>query len=329
MPSGPTDEPALWQVAPRARSIPWVRLGFWPTPITAARGELADRLWFKREDLSSPRYGGNKVRTLELALGAALATGATTVWATGAYGSNHALATALHAPTLGLAVGALLFPQPVSLPARANLGALASSGAIQIPVASVLALPLVMAQQRRRDRRAIVMPPGSATAIGALGALSAAIELAMQVDAGELPPPDRIVVPAGSICTSAGLLAGLHLAAAMGLGPARVPMLVAVRVTPWPVTAAFRIVGMARAALALVAPLVAAGLDSRTLRRGLIVDGGHLGMGYGQPSARAGLARSMRNFTPVTAKPRRSRARRPTPDISLRVAQRVAMAYAR
>ncbi len=79
--------------------------------------------------MSSAVYGGNKVRTLELLLGQARALGHTRVLATGAFGSNHALATALHAPQVGLTPSALLFPQPVSEAAFLNLRALAESGA--------------------------------------------------------------------------------------------------------------------------------------------------------------------------------------------------------
>jgi 1-aminocyclopropane-1-carboxylate deaminase/D-cysteine desulfhydrase-like pyridoxal-dependent ACC family enzyme len=288
-PPRPRGEPALWQVAPSTRLRPWARLGDWPTPVTAATGELSGRVWFKREDLSSTRYGGNKVRTLELALGAARAADASAIWATGAYGSNHVLATALHAPTIGIPVSALLFPQPVSEPARANVGALAAAGAHVELIGGVLTLPLAMARVARREPDAVVMPPGAATPVGALGALSAGIELALQVMAGELPPVDRVVVPAGSVCTSAGLLAGLHWAAAHGLGPATPPTVVAVRVTPWPVTSALRIVRLARAALALV-PSPRRGVAPGALRKRLIVDGSQLGIGYGHPSLAGGAA---------------------------------------
>src|SRR5205814_6026102 len=98
-----------------------------PTPIEplAALGDV----WVKREDRSSPVYGGNKVRTLEAVLGRARAAGARTIWATGAYGSNHAVATVMHARAAGMDAGVIMFPQPASEPARANLGAILVSGA--------------------------------------------------------------------------------------------------------------------------------------------------------------------------------------------------------
>ena len=89
----------IHRVFPRL-DVPWVRLGDWPTPVEAF-GEG----FLKRDDLSSPVYGGNKVRTLEVLFGEALAEGATHVYATGAFGTNHGAATLLHAPRVGLRRG--------------------------------------------------------------------------------------------------------------------------------------------------------------------------------------------------------------------------------
>ena len=286
--------PAIYQCVPSLRErLPFAPLGAWPTPVHALPSTLGADLWVKRDDLSNPRYGGNKVRTLEAVLGDALARGATSIWATGAFGSNHTLATAIHAPTFGLSVGALLFPQPPSAPAIANALALAATDIKMIALPSVAALPAAMMITQLRHRGAVVMEPGAATAVGACGALSAALELALQVQRGELPLPASIVLPIGSNCTTAGLLAGCHLATTLGLWRAA-PTIIGVRVTPWPVTSAWRIHRLARRALARVA--VAAGrnfsIDARALRAGLVIDGGQLGAGYGLPtrSGRAAIA---------------------------------------
>src|SRR6185503_4206623 len=106
-------------------------------------------------------YGGNKVRTLEAVLGGIRARGVERIWSTGAYGSNHALATAIHAPRIGLATGAILFPQPASAPACANLGALLATGAPVIRLRTWAELPaamaIVAARERAAGRRAFVM----------------------------------------------------------------------------------------------------------------------------------------------------------------------------
>lgn len=266
-------------------ALPWASLGQWPSPLTSLSLD-GETLWIKREDLSHAEYGGNKVRTLEVLLGDARARGVTRVWAAGAYGSNHAVATLVHAPRAGLAAGALLFPQPMSAPARENLLASAGMQAPLVAVPHVALLPWAMLStwraERRRGHRPWMMPPGGATALGALGALSAVFELAEQVAAKVAPPPSTIVVAGGSGCTSAGLLAGLALARQVGAWRWPAPHLYVVRVTPWPVTARARIAGLAARSLALLERWRSGvALDGKALARGLTVDGSQLGAGYG------------------------------------------------
>src|SRR5690349_2311951 len=175
------DEVALFRLFPDlAGQVPWVRIGAWPTPVErlpAVGAALGAEVWAKREDRSNPRYGGNKVRTLEAVFGRATAAGAHTIWATGAYGSNHAVATVIHAASAGLGGGAALFPQPASVPARENLSALLSTRPALERLASVALLPGAI-RRLRRDPGAYVMIPGGATPEGTFGALSAALELA-------------------------------------------------------------------------------------------------------------------------------------------------------
>jgi D-cysteine desulfhydrase len=277
--------------------LPWLELATLPTRVdplervTEATGLAGARAWIKRDDLSSEIYGGNKVRTLEVLFGRSLARGTTHIYATGAYGSNHALATALHAPRAGLCPGALLFPQPPSRPALENLLASLSAGGEVLPVLHWSTLPLAMARClwrcRKAGRRAEIMVPGGATPYGALGYVSAGLELAHQVAQGVLPAPESIVIAVGSTCTSAGLLVGLHHAARAGIGFEKPPRLVSIRVTPWPVTSAFRISKLAAATsrtLAALADDPSLEISRRALSRQLEVDGTFLGRGYGVPT---------------------------------------------
>ena len=274
--------------------IPRAPLGDFPTPIQSlelvSRAlEVPNDAWVKRDDISSTVYGGNKVRTLELLFGEALSLGRTSVLATGAFGSNHALASALHAPRVGLTASALLFPQPISRAALVNLRALVDSGAALHAVPHWSALPFGMAWQRFAHPEPYVMVPGGATPRGALGYVSAGLELGRQIAAHELPLPRRIIVGVGSTCTSAGLLVGLALAAHFRLGfePASLPRLISVRVSPWPVTSRFCILRLAARTARLVHELAAGRVplfDSATLGARFAVDGGFLGPGYGVPS---------------------------------------------
>ncbi len=292
---------ALHEVLPEvARRVPRAPLGDWPTPVQALRidaGARTSDLFVKREDLSSALYGGNKVRCLEPVFADLLDRGVEKAWATGAFGSNQAVAIALHGERVGLRTGAHLFPQPSTATARANLCALASTGADIRLMRTILAFPTVMAGQwlgsRRGGGREATIPPGAAVALGALGHLAAALEVAVEVEAGRIPPIRHVILPIGSTCTTAGLLAGFAAAAAAGVGfgaDRAPPQIHAVRVTPWPVTAHFRVVALAVGAARLLAarggPDVA---DAASLRARLTISGAELGRGYGHPTP-GGLA---------------------------------------
>ncbi|HUS30255.1 MAG TPA: pyridoxal-phosphate dependent enzyme [Kofleriaceae bacterium] len=300
---------ALARYLPRiAAKIAWAPLGDWPTPISELQIDGAP-LWVKREGDSSALYGGNKVRTLEAWLGHTRASGARRIWSIGAYGSNHVVATVLHAKRLGLEAAAIVFPQPASEWAIENAGALIATGVpivrlrtvIEVPFAGIaiaarakwgkLIAELAAQSPASRDllsalvgdelaRDSIVMPPGGATPIGTLGALSAVFELLEQVDAGVMPPPRRIVLPVGSTCTTAGLVSGLALAHAIGAWRWPVPVVHAVRVTPWPVTSRVVILRLAEATLARIASLGGPRITLSQPR--LVVDREEFGGGYGR-----------------------------------------------
>ena len=295
------DRPLLTVFPALQGRVRFEALGDLPTPVQSLE-RLTDALerpnasaWIKRDDLTSSIYGGNKVRTLEVLFGDALAQGATRVFATGAFGSNHAVATLLHAPRVGLEGGALLFPQPPSEAAAENLRVTLEQRPALIPLRHWSTLPLGMWRARRSSEpgeRRYIMVPGGATPLGALGYVSAALELAQQVAAGALPAPSHVVVGVGSTCTSAGLLVGLHHAARLGIGFTQgPPRLVSVRVTPWPVTARARIAWLAHQTSKRLADLAedpSLIVPWRTLHDRLEVDGRFLGAGYGEVT-RAGL----------------------------------------
>lgn len=91
-----------------AVDAPWVSLGEYPTPVEPL--PAMESVWLKREDVSSPLYGGNKIRTLETLLGDARSKGIHKVWTLGAYGSNQAIALIVHGKRLGFETGGVLFP---------------------------------------------------------------------------------------------------------------------------------------------------------------------------------------------------------------------------
>ena len=200
-------------------ALPRLPLIAGPTPLQhdealsrAAGGEV----WIKRDDLTHPVYGGNKVRKLERLLGDAIAQGADTIITTGAAGSHHVLATALFGRRHGLTVHAVLVPQAASEHVTLDLRAMLGQGAEIHPVSFYSAVPAataaLVAKLRLEGRRPYVIPPGGSNGTGALGYVEAGLELAQQLLERRAPEPDAIVVPLGSGGTVAGLAVGLAAA---------------------------------------------------------------------------------------------------------------------
>ena len=179
-------------------------LGTFPTAVEHASG-----LWIKRDDRSGALYGGNKVRKLELLLGEAIHAGKSRVVTIGAAGSHQVVATALYGRHEGLEVEAVLVPQPGTEHARANLRVALAEGLRPFVASSWAIAPVLLASRLGRD--AFVIPLGGSSAVGSIGYVEAAKELAAQVAAFELPEPDVVVVAMGSGGTAAGLAVGFEL----------------------------------------------------------------------------------------------------------------------
>ena len=223
--------------------VPHVKLGEYPTPIEhlPALGDV----WLKREDLASPIYGGNKIRTLETLFADAQARGFKRAVTLGAYGSNQAVACILHGRRLELDTGAVLFPQRATPTAAENMRVILSECPNVTTLRSISTFPLHWLRARWSSDTYLV-PPGGANPLGALGHTANALEIAEQLNAGAMPPPKHLVVAIGSTCTTAGLLVGLRLAQKLELWPGELPTIHAVRVTPWPVTSRFMVLKLAR-----------------------------------------------------------------------------------
>jgi 1-aminocyclopropane-1-carboxylate deaminase/D-cysteine desulfhydrase-like pyridoxal-dependent ACC family enzyme len=195
--------------------FPHVPLAALPTPVApllrigGKHGH--DALFIKKDNLSGPVYGGNKIRKLEFLLGEALAEGRKSVITYGAAGSNHALATAVCCRQLGLKVLAILAPQQSSGHVRKNILMGFGAGAELHLCGHYNEFPEATRKLSDRCRaedgiEPYIIPAGGTNATGALGFVNAAFEMAEQVR------PDVIYLPMGTGGTHAGLLVGLKLA---------------------------------------------------------------------------------------------------------------------
>jgi len=271
------------------------RLGDWPTPLERATtlGSAVGiaELTVKREDRSSVRYGGNKVRGLEFLLAGALPG---TVFVTvGGTGSTHCLATAVHAAAVGGRAVLAQFPQPETPASRAVAAACRARAALVVSARAKGSLPLALLDAWRRaaalgPRRWI--PGGGAQPRAVVGHLLAGLELASQLGA----PPDAIVLPLGT----GGTAAGLALAVTTLGWPTRV---VGVRVAPLIFANRWRTMWLAHAARRLLAHH-----DIRIPHPGsriplVAVDG--LGPGYGHPTPQGEAASRLASEHGLTLDP--------------------------
>jgi len=259
-----------------------VALGMLPTPVQHAV-ELGERLGvgglhIKRDDLSGDVYGGNKVRKLEFLLGDALRAGAREVLTFGAAGSNHALATAIYARALGLRASSYLLPQPNARYVERNLLAASGVGAAlhyfeDREHAQAAAWAHSTRMEMEHGEKPYVIPFGGTTPMSAAGDADAGLELAAQVERGELPVPDLVYVAFGSMGTAAGVALGLALAGIEAeVRAVRVVPSVLSPLTQW------------RSLLADALVLLASGgatIPDGALDRVRVVDG-YLGDGYAQ-----------------------------------------------
>jgi D-cysteine desulfhydrase len=203
-----------------ASTLPRLELCRLPTPVREAPA-LGDGVWVKDDARSAEPWGGNKPRKLEWILADARARRQRTILTFGGVGTNHGLATALYARRVGIDCVLALTEQPRTEKVERQLARLRSAAArvylTRDARRTALAAPLILARhaQLGPPRPPYVLPPGGSSPMGAVGFVEAALELAAQVESGELPEPRSVVVALGSGGSAAGLAAGLAIA---GLG---------------------------------------------------------------------------------------------------------------
>ncbi len=215
--------PILFQLAPHLSSqanISWVPLILSPTPVHEFSGAFDllghRRLYVKREDATDTLYGGNKVRNLEFLLGTALARGARRLVTVAPYGSNFVAALAAQAKKIGLVSNIFHFIPDLSAQMQMHAHFSAEQGSHLRLFRGGRYFGLARAQaglliDRLFDKDCYVLPAGGSNAVGVLGHINAVFELQSQIQCGEIPEPDFLVVGVGTCGTMAGLLAGIKL----------------------------------------------------------------------------------------------------------------------
>jgi len=195
------------------------RLAHLPTPLESlprlTEALKGPRILVKRDDCTGLGLGGNKTRKLEFLMAEALARGADTVITTGGVQSNHVRQTAAAAARLGLHCELVLTRVvPWGGPDYE------ASGNIQLDrlfgarvhlhdgdTDRTAAMETLSESLQRTGRRSFLIPTGGSNAVGALGYVAAAAELAAQAQA-EGEKIAAVVHASSSGGTQAGLTAG-------------------------------------------------------------------------------------------------------------------------
>lgn len=266
---------------PRVRLLPAD-----PTPLQPARrlsAELGVEVWLKRDDLTGFGLGGNKVRGLEYLLADAEQQGCDCLVTGAGPQSNWAMLAALAARVRGLSAHLVYYGDPVAPAGNHLLAELAGADVRFTGDADRAAVDHAVAaladELRAAGRRPYTLPRGGAVALGAIGYVRAALELAEQLVAADLAPA-ALWLPTGSCGTQAGLLAGARW---LQLG-ARV---VGVTVSRPADECRARVTALAAGAAALL-DVPGAGTDADAE----VVDG-YAGPGYGQPSKEGELVAAL------------------------------------
>ena len=201
-----------------------VTIAHTPTPLEEANRlseDLGVRIRIKRDDLTGSHLSGNKIRKLEFLFADALEQGATSVLTCGGIQSNHCRATAMAASPLGLKPHLLLrtangILQDLPSPPTGNVLLDRLAGAEIRPCTPDAyrhsrgdILEAWADELRSQGHTPYVVPEGGSNALGSMGYVRAAHELADQFKGQDAT---SVVVPTGSGGTLAGIAIGLKAA---------------------------------------------------------------------------------------------------------------------
>ena len=191
-----------------------------PTPLERMyrlSAEAGADIWVKRDGLTHPVYGGNKIRKFEFVFADVLRRGSRAVLTGGGLGSHHTLATAVIARQLGLQPVCSYYCQPISDEALLNLLCSLSLDINAHFCGDYVGLALSFVREYGRwliktGRPPYFIYPGASGTLGVLGYVNAALEIQAQLKQLGEKEPEAIFCAVGSCGTFAGLLLGARLA---------------------------------------------------------------------------------------------------------------------
>lgn len=195
-----------------AELLPCEEIATLPTPVVALPCIDATRAWMKCDNISHKVYGGNKVRKLEFIIPELKRKQVREVITLGGTGTNSGVAVAMVCRDLGIGCRIYTFEQAPSVTVVKNAQRMQQFGATLVPVrTSVMAGLCYYLNWRRLDPHYYFLYAGCSNTVSVFGYVNALLELKEQVDAGECPAPDHIMIATGSCSTLAGLLLGAAL----------------------------------------------------------------------------------------------------------------------
>ena len=262
----------------RLNSLPRVRLGTLPTPLhelpRLSKHLGGPRIFIKRDDHTGLALGGNKTRMLEYLVGDALARGATHLITEGGPQSNHVRQTLAAGRIHGLEV--IIVQNPID-PRPDVQGNFLLDRLLDIEYVQVESEPARAAKMREiaaelevSGARPYIIPGGGSNEVGAVGYVTAMLELNRQIWERGLNPRSLYFASGGG-----GTQAGIALGAAIFNSPFEV---IGIAIEDDGATVADRawaIIERTAERLGIAPPLC---------RDDLICRDGHVGPGYAIPT---------------------------------------------
>ena len=216
MSSNNNQEIPLVKKFPKLKALPHINIINSPTPVEkmVKSSEKLEgmNIWIKRDDLTFPKYGGNKPRKYEFVIPYIQNLKKKRILTVGGLGTNHGLAMTIIARDFGIKTSLYLSNQPLTKHVRENLLCDYYYGAELIYTKDHNGKGYLLLKDLISDWSSFYLCTGASNSVGTIGFINAGLELAEQIKKGDIPEPDKLFVAVGSMGMVIGLFIGLELA---------------------------------------------------------------------------------------------------------------------